>query len=86
MDLLCKGVELSSGGQREHRYDVLLRQAKEKKMELKKLEWYTKFFKYGVPPHGGFSLGFERMTQCLLDLDNVQETILFPRTPERLEP
>ncbi len=85
-DLLCKGTELSSGGQREHRHDVVLKQAKEKKMNLKSLEWYTKFFKYGVPPHGGFSLGFERMTQRLLDLGNIQEAILFPRTPERLEP
>ncbi len=86
VDLLCKGLELSSGGQRENRYEVLVKQAKEKKMNLKNLEWYLKFFKYGVPPHGGFSLGFERMTQALLDLDNIQEAILFPRTPERLEP
>lgn len=86
VDLNCKGIELSSGGQREHRYDVLMRNIKEKNMNPKLLEWFTKFFKYGVPPHGGFALGIERFTMALLNLENIRETTLFPRAPDRLFP
>jgi len=86
VDLNFKGLELSSGGQREHRYDILMNQAKEKNMKLKEVEWFTRFFKYGVPPHGGFALGIERLTQSLLSLPNIKEAVLFPRDPERLVP
>lgn len=86
VDLIFKGAELSSGGQREHRYKNLIQNIKEKKMGLENLEWYTKFFKYGVPPHGGFSIGIERMTKQLLDLKNIREATLFSRDPERLIP
>jgi len=85
-DLVYKGVEQSSGGQREHRYEKIIEQAKVKGMNLKDLEWFTKFFKYGAPPHGGFCLGLERLTQMLLDINNIRETSLFPRAPERLLP
>jgi aspartyl/asparaginyl-tRNA synthetase len=50
------------------------------------MEWFTKFFKYGAPPHGGFAIGIERITQMLLRLANVREAVLFPRDPERLTP
>jgi aspartyl-tRNA synthetase len=86
VDLNCKGFELSSGGQREHRYDVIMRNIKEKKLNPKPLEWFTKFFKYGVPPHGGFALGIERLTMALLSIQNIREVTLFPRAPDRLLP
>ncbi len=85
-DLEYKGVELSSGGQREHRYNVLLDQIKEKNLNEKNLEWFTKFFRYGAPPHGGFSIGIERFTMQLLNIPNILEVTPFPRTPERMLP
>jgi len=86
VDLNFKGMEMSSGGQREHRYDKLMKNVKERKMSLKSVEWFTKFFKYGVPPHGGFALGIERFTQMLLDIPNIREATLFPRDPDRTTP
>jgi len=86
IDLIFKGVEMSSGGQREHRYEKIIEQIKGKNMSVKTLEWFTEVFRYGVPTMGGFSLGFERFTQMLLDLANVREATLFPRDTERLVP
>ncbi len=86
VDFICKGLEISSGGQREHRYEVLLKQAKEKKMDLKHLEWYLRFFKYGAPSHGGFSIGLERFLMQIVGLENVREATLFPRDTKRLLP
>lgn len=86
VDFMFKGMELSSGGQREHRYDKLMEQAKEKKMDIDGLKWFIDAFKYGAPPMGGFSLGIERFTQQLLGLENVREATLFPRDPKRLFP
>ncbi len=85
-DLYYKGMEMSSGGQREHRYDKLIENVKEKGMPLNSVEWFTKFFKYGVPPHGGFAIGIERITMMLLNLENVREAVLFARDPSRLTP
>ncbi len=86
VDLVYRGLELSSGGQREHRYDKLIEQVKIKGMKLEEIAWFTKFFKYGVPPHGGFALGLERTVMQMLSIENIRETVLFPRTPERLDP
>jgi len=86
IDLNYGSLELSSGGQREHRYDVLMSQIKEKNLNPKNLEWFTQFFKYGVPPHGGFAIGVERLTQAILKLPNIREAVLFPREPDRLLP
>jgi len=86
VDLICKGTELSSGGQREHRYNKLIEQIKEKEMKQKNLEWFTKFFKYGAPPMGGFCIGIERLLMKILDIQNIREAVLFPRTPERSMP
>ena len=83
---MFKGLEMSSGGQREHRYEKIIEQAKEKKLDLKNINWFTKFFRYGAPPMGGFNLGIERLTQKLLDLENIREATPFPRAPERLMP
>lgn len=85
-DLEYKGQELVSGGQREHRYDVLLEQMEKIGVELENFESYLETFKYGMPPHGGIGLGVDRLVQKLLNLDNVREAILFPRDPKRLEP
>lgn len=86
VDLMFKGMELSSGGQREHRHEKILDQIKEKGLSPQSLKWFTEAFKYGTPPMGGFSLGIERFTQQLLDLENVREATLFPRDPKRLLP
>jgi len=86
VDLNFKGMEMSSGGQREHRYEKIIKNAKERKMNLKNIEWFTKFFKYGAVPHGGFAIGIERLTQMLLNLGNVREAVLFTRDTERLLP
>ena len=59
---------------------------KEKKMTPEGVEWFTKFFRFGAPPHGGFCLGIERITQQLLDIKNIRDVVLFPRTPERFMP
>jgi aspartyl-tRNA synthetase len=85
-DLIFKDLEISSGGQREHRHDKLVEQAKQKGLSLDGIKWFTDFFKYGAPPHGGFSLGIERFTMKLLNMQNVRETALFPRAPERILP
>jgi len=85
-DLLYKGVEIATGAQREHRYNILKEQAKEKGIDLDKMSFYADIFKYGSCPHGGVGLGFDRIVQRLLNLDNVREAILLPRDPERLTP
>jgi len=86
VDFVFKGMEMSSGGQREHRYSELIKNMKEKKLNLEGFKWFTDFFKYGVPPMGGFSIGIERFTMKLLNIENIRETTLFPRDPERIIP
>jgi len=86
VDLLYRGVELSSGGQREHRYDKIISQAKEKGIPIESIKWFADFFHYGVPPHGGFAIGIERMTKQLLGLGNIREATMFPRDVDRLLP
>ncbi len=85
-DLLFKGVEIATGAQREHHYDILKAQAKEKGLNLDSMEKYAEIFKYGIPPHGGVGLGLDRITQRLLGLENVREAVLLPRDPERCGP
>jgi nondiscriminating aspartyl-tRNA synthetase len=85
-DLLFKGVEIATGAQREHRLEILEAQCKEKGLDLSKMDFYKNIFRYGCPPHGGIGMGFDRIIQRMLDLDNVREAILLPRDPERLTP
>ncbi len=85
-DLLWNGLEITTGAQREHRYDVLISQAKEKKMDLKALEFYLNFFKYGCPPHGGLGAGPNRMLMQLLGLENIRDASFVYRGVKRLEP
>src|SRR6266571_8075475 len=85
-DLEYKGDEMASGGQREHRYEVLLARMKEKGLNPENFEFYLKAFRYGMPPHGGWGFGLDRFVQKLLDLPNIREAILFPRDRVRLVP
>ena len=83
-DLIWRGVEITTGAQREHRYDVLKAQAQEKGLD-KDVEFYLEFFKYGCPPHGGFGLGIDRMTMLMLGL-HIKEAMFIFRGPNRLNP
>jgi aspartyl-tRNA synthetase len=85
-DLLWKGIEITTGAQREHRYDVLTAQAREKDMELEPLSGYLNCFRYGCPPHGGLGLGLNRLLMVLLGLSSIREATFLFRGPNRLEP
>ncbi len=85
-DLLYNGTEISTGAQREHRVDVLIEQAKEKGIEPEELEFYLDFFRYGVPPHGGFGMGLARVLMLMLGLGSIRETTYLFRGPTRLLP
>jgi len=85
-DLLYKGVEVTTGAQREHRLDVLEKQALEKGINLKELEDYLNFFRYGCPPHGGVGIGPARLIMKIAGLDNVKEACFLPRDVKRLRP
>ncbi len=80
------GLELSSGGPREHRLDVLVQRMKDQGLRPESFGWYLDMFKYGFPPHGGFGIGLERLTLALLGLEKVTDATLFPRTPDILAP
>ncbi|MCD8068012.1 MAG: aspartate--tRNA(Asn) ligase, partial [Lachnospiraceae bacterium] len=83
-DLVWRGVEITTGAQREHRYEVLKKQAAEKGLG-DDIKFYLEFFKYGCPPHGGFGLGVDRMTMLLLDL-GIKDAMFLFRGPNRLTP
>ncbi|MDO8627644.1 MAG: aspartate--tRNA(Asn) ligase [Candidatus Diapherotrites archaeon] len=85
-DLLFNGVEVATGAQREHRYEVLKTQAAEKGLDLDAMKDYAMIFQYGVIPHGGVGFGLDRLVQRILRLDNIKEAILLPRDPQRLNP
>jgi nondiscriminating aspartyl-tRNA synthetase len=85
-DLLFNGTEISTGAQREHRVDVLIEQAKEKGLEPSELEFYLDFFRYGVPPHGGFGMGLSRVIMLLLHQSSIREVTYLFRGPNRLTP
>jgi aspartyl-tRNA synthetase, archaeal type len=85
-DLLFRGMEVTTGGQRIHDYNEILAKAQERGIDPEDIESYLMIFKYGMPPHGGLGLGLERLTMRLLDEQNVRETTLFPRDVTRLEP
>jgi len=85
-DLDYKGQEISSGGQREHRYEKLKERMKKKGLDPESFDFYLNAFKYGMPPHGGWGIGIERLLVKMLDLQNIREAILFPRDMSRLSP
>ena len=84
-DLVWRGTEITTGAQREHRYDVLKKQCEEKGLG-EDVKFYLEFFKYGCPPHGGFAIGVDRLTMLLLGLPSLKETMFLFRGPNRLEP
>ena len=85
-DLIFNGTEIATGAQREHRYEILKQHGKEKQVNLDSIKGYKDIFRFGCPTHGGVGLGLDRIVQCLLKLDNIRESILFPRDPDRLSP
>ena len=85
-DLLFRGLEITTGGQRIHDYKMLTDKIAARGMTEEGMEQYLATFKHGMPPHGGLGIGLERLTMQLLGEDNVRETTLFPRDLSRLEP
>jgi len=84
-DLLFRGVEITTGAQRIHKYDELVEALKKKGLNPDKFSFYLQAFKCGMPPHGGFGMGLERLTAKLLGLENIKEATLFPRDLNRID-
>lgn len=84
-DLIWRGVEITTGAQREHRYEEIVKNAEEKGLK-DDVKFYLEFFKYGCPPHGGFAIGIDRLTMLLLNIPSVKETQFLFRGPNRLNP
>ena len=85
-DLLFRGLEVTTGGRRINEYPMLLENIELFGLEPSSLSDYIQIFKYGCPPHGGFAIGLERLTQKILGLANVKEASLFPRDRRRIRP
>ncbi len=85
-DLLWNGIEVTTGAQREHRYDVLKRQAAELGMDFESIGFYADIFRFGCPPHGGFGLGLGRLLMVMLGLESIREATFLFRGPNRLTP
>jgi nondiscriminating aspartyl-tRNA synthetase len=85
-DLLWKWMEITTGAQREHCYDVLVRQATEKRVNLESIRFYLDFFKYGCPPHGGFGFGLARLLAAMLNQKSIRDVVFLHRGPTRLIP
>jgi nondiscriminating aspartyl-tRNA synthetase len=85
-DALFRGLEITTGGRRQHEYAALLEALPKFALKAEDMEGYLAVFKYGCPPHGGFAIGCERLTQKILGLSNVKEASLFPRDRKRVEP
>jgi aspartyl-tRNA synthetase len=85
-DLMHPRMELASGAEREHRYEVLVKKMEEKSLDSESFKFYLDAFKYGMPPHAGWGLGAERLLQTMLNLNNIREAVLFPRDRVRLTP
>ncbi len=85
-DLFYNGLEISSGAQRIHSYNDLIKAMKSRKLDPNNFNFYLNAFRHGMPSHAGFSIGLERLTMAMLKLSNIKEATLFPRTRERLHP
>ena len=85
-DLLGKGLEITTGAQREHRPEILQRQAIEKGLSPESIDFYVDFFRYGCPPHGGFGFGIARFLMVMLGIQNIREAVFLFRGPTRLHP
>ena len=84
-DLLFRGIEITTGGQRVHDYDKLILAIKNKNLDPEKFSYYLQAFKYGMPPHGGLAIGLERITAKLVGVENIREAALFPRDIHRID-
>lgn len=84
-DLLFRGVEITTGGQRVHDYELLLERLKSRNLDPENFSFYLMAFKFGMPPHGGWGMGLERLTEKMLGLENVKEATLFPREINRID-
>ncbi len=84
-DLIWRGVEITTGAQREHRYEILKQQAEEKGLG-EDVKFYLEFFKYGCPPHGGFGLGLDRIIMLMLNVQSIKEAEFIFRGPNRINP
>lgn len=85
-DLLWKRMEITTGAQREHRHDILIKQANEKGVGLESIQFYLDFFKYGCPPHGGFGFGLARLLAAMLNQKSIRDVVFLHRGPTRLIP
>jgi len=85
-DLLYKGLEIATGGQRINEYDELIESMKKKNVEIEGMEFYVDVFKHAIPPHGGWGMGSERIIKQILNLDSIKEAVLFPRDVKRIIP
>ncbi|MBU7043274.1 MAG: aspartate--tRNA(Asn) ligase [Theionarchaea archaeon] len=85
-DLLLRGIEVTTGGQRIHQYDLLVEKISERGLNPDDFSYYLEVFKFGMPPHGGFAIGAERLTMQTLDLSNIREATFFPRDRTRITP
>lgn len=84
-DLLFRGLEMCSGGQRVHKYEELIERLKSKGLDPDKFQFYLQAFKYGIPPHGGIGMGLERLTAKFCGVGNVKEATMFPRDINRID-
>ena len=84
-DLLFRGVEITTGGQRVHSVEMLKEKAKAKGLDPEKFDFYLQAFRYGIPPHGGWGMGLERLTSKFCGVTNVKEATLFPRDMNRID-
>ncbi len=85
-DLLYRGIEITTGAQREHRIEVLERQATEKGLSLESIDFYLNFFRYGVPPHGGYGYGLTRFLMRFFEQESIRDVTFLYRGPNRVNP
>ena len=85
-DLIFDGLEITTGGQRIHDYEMLKENIIKFNLNPDDFDFYLETFKYGMPPHGGFAIGLERLTMKILKLSNIREAALVPRDMKRLTP
>lgn len=85
-DLMYRGLEISSGAQRIHKIDLLENALRRKGLEPRDFEFYLRAFRFGAPPHAGFAMGLERILMKICNVDNIRETMLFPRDRTRISP
>jgi aspartyl/asparaginyl-tRNA synthetase len=85
-DLLYKGIEITTGAQREHRIEILKSQALAKGLSLEAIGFYLDFFRYGIPPHGGYGYGLTRFLMRLFDQESIRDVTFLYRGPNRVKP